>query len=514
MEKGEKMHKRQIVNIVNFIRGVEPRVKMDLVEPVVEQIRLMKKHRLRGTFLIQYDALCKSEFTDILRELDTEQFELGVWHEVVEPMCADCGIRWRGRFPWDWHVHCGFPLGYTKPEREQLADALFLKFRDVFGYYPRTFGSWLYDTHTIRHITGKYDLDALCNCKEQYGTDGYTLWGGYYSQGYYPSSKNVFMPAQSNETEIKVPLFRMLGSDPVYQYDFGTSAESGAQSVQGVITLEPVYSAMGGGGNRKWVDWYLRENFNGDCLSFGYAQAGQENSFGWSAMKDGLEYQFAQFEALQNEGKLCCETLGETGRWYKRTYSTTPPSAVTAHDAWNDEGKRSVWYSSKKYRVNLCSDENGVRIRDLHVFSDSLADPYEDKICEKNEATYETLPVVDGNRFSGNGILSGAYIVYDNKPIENRPLVFGETEDGAAKVRFGDIVFTLTEGSIEVKLGSCEIENRIGRNDGCPAVVDLCEKKITLSYSGCAYGITLTSGKFTAPTHIIPENGVIRAVID
>lgn len=34
------MKNRQIVNIVNFIRAVEPRVKIDLFEPVAEQVRL------------------------------------------------------------------------------------------------------------------------------------------------------------------------------------------------------------------------------------------------------------------------------------------------------------------------------------------------------------------------------------------------------------------------------------------------------------------------------------------
>lgn len=48
----------------------------------------------------------------------------------------------------------------------------------------------------------------------------------------------------------------------------------------------------------------MKENFNDECLSFGYCQAGQENSFGWQKMKDGLIYQFALFDKLQKEGKI------------------------------------------------------------------------------------------------------------------------------------------------------------------------------------------------------------------
>jgi len=93
------MKKRQIVNIVNFIRAVEPRLPMDLIEPVREQIALMKKHGLRGTFLLQYDAMLVPEIVAMLKELDPAQFELGVWHEIVQPEVESIGIPWTGRFP-------------------------------------------------------------------------------------------------------------------------------------------------------------------------------------------------------------------------------------------------------------------------------------------------------------------------------------------------------------------------------------------------------------------------------
>jgi hypothetical protein len=268
---------------------------MDLVLPVQKQIELMKQHNLRGTFLLQYDAMLDPVYVDLMKSLDPAQFEFGVWFEVVQPLVEKIGLTWRGRYPWDWHVHCGFSMGYTKPQRETLLDELYSKFKEIFGYYPRVFGSWFFDTHTARYVSDKYGVDAFCNCKEQYGTDGYTLWGGYYGQGYYPSRTNVFLPAQNEAQQIPVPLFRMLGSDPVYQYDLGLDPESGAKPIQNVITLEPSYNIGGGGGHPGWIEWYMKENFNGECLSFGYAQAGQENSFPWDRIRQGLTYQFPLF---------------------------------------------------------------------------------------------------------------------------------------------------------------------------------------------------------------------------
>ena len=505
------MNQKQIVNIVNFIRGVEPREPMDLVTPVREQIALMKKHSLRGTFLLQYDALIDPSFTELLLPLDPAQFELGVWFETVQPQVEAAGLAWQGRFPWDWHAHCGFSVGYAPNERELLVDVLYEKFKEVFGYYPKVFGSWFYDSHTIRYIADRYGVDAFCNCKEQYGTDGYTLWGGYYGQGYYPSRQNVFMPAQSRDDQIPAPLFRMLGSDPVYQYDCGLDLQSGAARWQGVTTLEPVYR-KGGGGEQAWVDWYLRENFSGECLSFGYTQAGQENSFGWDAMKDGLSFQFALFEALQAQGKLTVEPLGNSGRRYKATYATTPPSAITAHTAYDDPEKSSVWYSSKYYRINLYTDHGAFRIRDLHLFAPDFPDPFETAVCNGNEATYETLPVIDGNRHSGNGVLAGGYIAdTDGNALILSKMQFTDLGGGKARITYGDLALELWEDRVILTYPQeFTLTRRIGKEDHLPTAEAWEERRLSLSYQGTPYRIRASVGRFLSPTVLTSENGTIE----
>ena len=110
--------KRQILNIINFIRAIEPRdASIDLLYTTRKQIELMEKYRFSGTFLIQYDALLLPEYQDLLKSLDPERYEIGIWYEVVQPLTEACGIEWHGRYPWDWHCHCGFPIGYDIPQR-------------------------------------------------------------------------------------------------------------------------------------------------------------------------------------------------------------------------------------------------------------------------------------------------------------------------------------------------------------------------------------------------------------
>lgn len=419
--------KKQILNIINFIRGCEPRCEMDLKEPVKRQIELLERYGFKGTFLLQYDALIDEEFLCLMKSEENKSNEIGVWLEIVEPMCKAAGITWRGRFPWDWHADVGFSVGYTLEERERLVDALFEKFKELFGYYPRVMGSWIIDAHTLSYAQDKYGLDASCNCKDQWGTDGYTLWGAYYNGGYYPSRKNVFAPAQSREDSIGVPVFRMLGSDPVYQYDSGLDINTEAAAWQGVITLEPVYSE--GGGSERWVDWLLEQIYNGKCLSHAYAQAGQENSFGWEAMKNGLELQFERFAALREKG-VSIETLGESGRWYSESFEITPASSIVCDCDSRGTGKKSLWYSCSGYRANLFYDESGLRIRDFVVFDSEYTERYLYDTCKSSVLQYDNLSVIDGNRFSGNGIRAGGYFLIDGKEVLIDSLGTSEEKDG------------------------------------------------------------------------------------
>lgn len=391
------------VNIINFIRGVEPRLPIDLLGTLQEEIRLVNEHRLPATWLIQYDALIDPAFVGLLREQLGEEQELGAWFEVVQPMVERAGLEWRGRYPWDWHAHIGFSIGYTPVERERLADVFMAEFHLQFGYYPRSVGSWFLDAHLLGYLSDRYGIVASCNCKDQWGTDGYTLWGGYYNQAYYPSRSNGFMPAQTQEGQIPVPVFRMLGSDPIYQYD---AADYGYG--QTVITLEPVYTGNeGGGGKPEWVRWFFDTNFLAPQLSFGYTQVGQENSFGWERIAAGLTDQIAHLARQQQEGLVRVETLADSGAWFKQAYPVTPASSILALQDWRESGKQSLWFYNRYFRANLLRENGRFIIRDIHLFDERYAERYLTDVCKAEDCYYDTLPVMDGGRWGSGQVRSG-----------------------------------------------------------------------------------------------------------
>ncbi|NQV36111.1 MAG: hypothetical protein HQ515_25695, partial [Phycisphaeraceae bacterium] len=111
----------RIVNIINFIRQCEPRIdwitEEVLYETVVEQVEIMKLYELKGTFLLQYDALMDVRYQTLLKALPKDRFEMGVWWEIPQPLVENSGYSWRGRYPWDWHADVGFATGYSPEER-------------------------------------------------------------------------------------------------------------------------------------------------------------------------------------------------------------------------------------------------------------------------------------------------------------------------------------------------------------------------------------------------------------
>lgn len=499
----------KIVNIINFIRLLEPRdprITEDvLYQTVVEQIELLKTHHLPGTFLLQYDALMDPRYQQLLKSLPPDSFEIGAWWEIPQPLAEKAGLKWRGRYPWDWHANVGFTTGYTPEERERLADVYMNDFKNIFGYYAKSAASWFIDAHTLDYLQRKYNITASANCKDQYGTDGYTLWGGYWNQAYYPSKLNSYMPAQNAENQIPVPIFRMLGSDPIRQYDSGLGSNG-----QGVVTLEPVYKY--GGGDSAWVNWYFQEFVKGECLEFAYTQAGQENSFTWDAMKKGLELQIPLLARLVDENKIRVETLAKSGDWFKKNYKVTPATSVTINHDLPPGNLKTVWFNSRHYRVNILWENNTLRIRDIHIFNEKVPSVYEKTPTTSNECKFLTLPFVDGFLWSDVQQLAGLRLKVRADEKEG-PLTGGDPAITSSRNGTLHIVWPLRsiEGTFIMELNEREIKMALKSDKRADWFLDLTTaekkklpfikmspRKMDCQFEGFNYAVRATKGTFAS----------------
>ena len=500
----------KIVNIVNFIRLLEPRdpkITEDvLFQTVVKQVEIMKRYRLGGTFLLQYDALMDKRYQKLLKGLPRGSFEIGAWWEIPQPLVENAGLQWRGRYPWDWRANIGFSTGYTLDERKKLIDVYMRDFKKIFGYYPKSVASWFIDAYSLDYMYRKYHIVATANCKDQYGTDGYTLWGGYWNQAYYPSKKNAYMPAQNAQSQIPVPVFRMLGSDPVRQYDNGLGTNR-----QGVVTLEPVYKF--GGGDSTWVNWFFRSFTDDQSLGFNYTQAGQENSFTWDAMAKGFELQMPLIARLRSEGKIRVETLETTGRWFRQKYKLTPATAFTVEKDIDTSTQKTVWFDSRYYRTNLLWENGNLRIRDIHIFNEDFPSVYTTRPATSNECTFFTLPIIDGYLWSKPDEIAGLRIkaVLDGKELllSGGDPVFSSPDSNALHISWP---LTSFKGTLEVDLREKKMSIRLTGNTTAAWFLELTTahevklpfdqiqtNTIDCSFQGMKYAVKAEAGSFSKP---------------
>lgn len=517
----------RIINIVNFIRQTDYRVEdsdRKLYETVCRQVELVNRYDLPATFLLEYDALINPLYQKLLKTKLRNGAEIGAWWELTQPHIEAAGLKWRGEHPWVSHANIAFSTGYTKEERERLVDVYMRKFKDVFGTYPKSVGSWYIDAHTLAYMHDRYGIEASCNCKDQIGTDGYTLWGGYWNQAYYPSRLNAYMPAQTGAGQIPVPVFRMLGSDPIYQYDDGLGNER-----QGVISLEPVYKHAGM--NHKWVDYFFDALTDGPCLAFGYAQAGQENSFTWDNMREGLEMQMPLIDSLRRAGKVRVETLGESGRWFRKRFPLTPATAVTTVSDVRGEGNKTVWYDSRYYRANLLWEKGRFRFRDIHLFDERFKSEYLDTPGTGDRFLFYTLPFVDGFMWSKGEDRAGLSLVRTGSDGQAEELRLGSPEvkergRSVLEVRgndqYGD-TFRITLHDDRIEVSSPDADKDVAwalQLHAAPGTelpfTDVGGKSANAVFRGHSYSVTCSEGRFEKAAEgdshvlrIIPDNGKI-----
>ena len=397
---------RTVMNLVNFVRGCEPRVQMDLVTPLAEEIKLNTKYGFPNTILLQYDALLRDDIMAAAMTADRAKTEYGVWIEIPRQLVEAVGIAWRGRkgWDWDWFVNPGFLESYTHEERKAIIDELFRLFREKFGYFPASVGSWVMDAWSIGYMKDRYDIKAVCVCREEDVTDAYGLRGGYSNGAYYPSRKNMLSAAADMKNAVKVPVFKMLTPDPIYNYGYKyeyLDTKTG-RTRRHCVTLEPA-----GMGKFDWVlDWYFRVyTERRGLLNLSYMQTGQENSFGWKEHGVAIGYP-KQLEALKHyaeRGLIEVETLGDTGRRFLADHDRNCPQTNIALEDWSGKGIRSAWYNCGNYRANVYYEGSKLYIRDIHRMCDDFEEDYLNAASRCWQELLFTPPVVDGYMFATNG---------------------------------------------------------------------------------------------------------------
>ncbi|MBQ7839330.1 MAG: chitobiase/beta-hexosaminidase C-terminal domain-containing protein [Lachnospiraceae bacterium] len=508
------MKKTVIVNIYNFIRNnfrENGEWVPDDFEAIRNQLILMKQYGFPGTYAIKHDALIDEKYRALLMDYLDENDEISVWWEVTEELCRRAGVRFRdSRMEeiFDDRVDSTYSLGYPPKDRKKLVDAYMADFYSVFGKYPETIGSWVIDNVTLGYAAEKYGVAAGCICRDQLGVDGFTLWGGYPNGIYFPCRKNIFIPAQTKENQLGVPVFRLLGPDPIYNFE-----ADAREKLHGVYSLEPAWQP---GRDPKFINWIFNCLTEEDSLGIGYAQVGQENGFLWPNIRPGFGMQLAHLEKLLQEGRIRIETMAQSARWFTKQYRLTPPMSYQASSDWNEQnGLSTQIYASCNYRVSLLGEQRRLRIRELFLFREDYKSRYLDSPMKGRASTFDALPVLFSQIWGG---------------IEDRPFIRLLDENGAEPV--GEMIYdSVDERTARARLMNGEetlaefIMDPAGLTlhgqyqlcfDRLPVFAKQNDNEISMVHEGFAYSFLVARGNILKAgcdgVRIAAQDGCIRLV--
>lgn len=171
-------------------------------ESLKSEYAVVKKRSLPATWLFTYDALNNKDIIGVVRNMDKSQ-EFGIFLEVTPLFSRDAGVSYHNTGFWH-HATSVFLSGYTQDERRRLIDKVFEKYKEVFGNYPKSVGSWWTDAYSLNYIREKYGVTVNLVCSDQYSTDGYQIWGQPWEVAYYPSKLYSSVPATDASSKIDV----------------------------------------------------------------------------------------------------------------------------------------------------------------------------------------------------------------------------------------------------------------------------------------------------------------------
>lgn len=392
------MKKTVIVNLYQVVRMShwEPsRFVFDDFDTLQREIQTAKQYGFPGTYALKYDALMDPKYRSLLKDSLSQENEVGAWWEITRPLCARAGVSFRGNKGgdrYDDRVDSAYSIGYTPQERKQLLDAYMADFYMAFGRFPGSIGSWVLDPVTLEYASRRYGVAAAAICRDQLGVDGFSLWGGYPNGVYYPSRYNEYLPAQSLENQLDIPVFRLLGPDPIYNFEAEVR-----EGLQGVYTLEPAWLL---GRDPQWIRWLLNCLTGEDSLGIGYAHVGQENNFLWENIRPGLLPQLEAVANLASEGALRIETMEASARRFQAVCRMTPPMTFQASRDWDENRNLSAqWYACGCYRVGFLWEEGRLRIRDCFLYREDYPSRYLENPLHGSASMADALPVLFPQRW-------------------------------------------------------------------------------------------------------------------
>ncbi len=485
------------------------------------------KNNLKTTIEMTYASLFNDEAVSLAKE-HHEKYGDEIGLTLLGLPCKEFREKYKTKDFCIWM--------FSMEDKKAIVEDVFEKFRERFGFYPESTGSYYMDADLINYIKGKYPSVkcAVATCWEEgpkaYHTcnnSWYTFMDGGPWAPWIPSKQNTHAPAAGEEEDSGIVAIPHLSRDLIACYDgngsnFGTHPQN---VLRGMIydtkTWEYPYLY-------NLIDQYrYQAKFNhGYAYNMMFVGPGWMNKMGrWEApyelllksYEDGCAY----YGKLKKEGRLLDLTMSEFADYYRQKKSYMEPECALWRDILYGSKKQLFWYCDPFMRAGVNMSQGGA-IVDLRPYVAKLEWPvgigtphiqdasYPFLIQEKYRAGYFT-------HYAGEGTIRSAKLCHGGEEVD---LCLCEThahfsQEGKdriltldpVEIEFSDLtvtlqtVLTFPEGS-----GSIKTQRRILKMSDPDAEVTINEYMV-----GC-YGTTEYTEDMSSLTLSVEKDRVRRAL--
>ncbi len=349
----------QFITIVNPVR-ISSYTK-DPAASITAEYDEIRKRNLSATWLLTYDVISRENIASAIREFDKNQ-ELGIFMEITPQFTEQAQVLYKKTDSWH-RANSLFLSGYPQEDRKKLIDTIFLKFKETFGFYPTSVGSWWNDSFSLEYMKEKYGITANLTCADQFETDGYHLWGQYWSTPFYPSKNHAGIPAKDADSKLDLVTIQWAPRDPLNGY------YSSRFSMQDYFTL-----GLGIDYFEKLIKLYAQKNRN----DFGQITLGLEGDLSADAYQGIYAQQMEIVSKFIDNGDYQINTMQQFSAWYRSEYKDLTPDFLIESDDLLGKAQKVIWYQSPNYRMGMVYDLKEIKLTviDFRTYLSGFVEPY------------------------------------------------------------------------------------------------------------------------------------------
>ncbi len=349
---------------------------------------------LRTTIQMTYASLFNAEAVAIAKD-HHDRFGDEIGSTFLGLQCAEFREHFKSKELAIWL--------FSMEDKRRIVDEVFGKFREVFGFYPTSTGSYYMDAELVNYIKAQYPMvrAAVATCWEEgpkaywnANNSWYTLMDGGPWNPWIPSKRHIHCPASDEADDIGLVAIPHLSRDLMAVFDgpgsyYGTHPQN---LLRGMVyegrelpyfkNLVDQYRALA-----KYNDGYA---YNMMFVGPGWMSKSGRWESDYAFLLKSYQEGMAYYGELKRQGLLQDLTMSEFADAYRRDRPYARPECALWRDILYGSQRQMFWFADPAMRFCLDMNQGGALV-DLRPYAAKLVRPVGVGTRANQDASYPFL---------------------------------------------------------------------------------------------------------------------------